>query len=87
MERSALIAARVKHGLNQAELAAAVGCSQQMISAIEAGTRNPGIRLARLISDAVDEPFDVVFPDIMANLRALINNKSWFAVRNEAKGG
>jgi DNA-binding XRE family transcriptional regulator len=44
-----LRALRVSHDLTQAQLAQAVGCSQEMIAQIESGKKQPGPRLARKI--------------------------------------
>lgn len=74
--RGALVMARNEVGLSQEQLAEAVGCSQQFVSMIEAGQRNPGLKMARKIADAVHAPVERLFPDIVETFRALLNNTS-----------
>ena len=41
---------RLSHNLTQAELASDLGCSQEMVAEIEAGTKEPGGKLNSVIS-------------------------------------
>ena len=50
---------RVKRGLAQAELAAAVGVSGRTISRIEDGSKDPSLNLLRKIADALDGELEV----------------------------
>lgn len=74
--REALVVARNVKGLSQEDLANLVGCTQQYISLIESGARNPSPQMAKRIADAVGRPIGSLFPDIIDAFRALLNNGS-----------
>jgi transcriptional regulator with XRE-family HTH domain len=74
-ERVALVKARQEANMSQLALAEAVKCTQQYISAIEAGTRTPTPQMAKRLADAVRKSVDEVFPDIADFLRTLLDNK------------
>jgi putative transcriptional regulator len=79
-ERTALVEARTAKNMSQEDLAQAVGCSQQYVSMIEAGTRTPGLPMAKQIASVVGVPVDRLFPDIVEALRALLNNETLSSV-------
>lgn len=58
--------ARLRNRMNPvptpAELAQAVGCSDEQIRKLERGFNNPGLRLARRLSAVLGASLDEVFP-------------------------
>jgi transcriptional regulator with XRE-family HTH domain len=48
--------ARIKKGMNQQQLAEALGCTQAAVSQFEGGTREPGPSIRRRIKEALLEP-------------------------------
>jgi putative transcriptional regulator len=59
---SPMRAARIWGGLSQDELAEAVGCSRETISAVERGTSLPSVTLALAIARALETSVDELFP-------------------------
>lgn len=60
--RKELIAARGE--VSQSQVARDIGISQQYLSKIESGERNPGFRIACTISAYYNLPINYLFPDI-----------------------
>ena len=54
-----VIAARIKEGLTQAELAARVGTSQANISKLEHGGLNPSFEMAQRVADGLGKKLRV----------------------------
>lgn len=63
-KRKALIEARDRKGWKQEELAKMLDMTQQTISLIENGHRNPNIRTAKKLEMLYDIPMESLFPDI-----------------------
>ncbi|WP_225048641.1 helix-turn-helix transcriptional regulator [Lacticaseibacillus kribbianus] len=61
MTNTKMKAARVAHGLTQAELADLIGVTRQTIGAIEKGDYNPTIQLCRSICRALDQTLNDLF--------------------------
>lgn len=62
--RTLLIKLREQNNLKQEELAKVLGTSQQNISLIENGRRNPSIKLAKKFEIFYKKPMEELFPDI-----------------------
>lgn len=56
---SQIIAARLKQGLTQAELAAKIGTQQSAIARLESGTYNPSIQLLAKVAAATHSHLSV----------------------------
>ena len=61
MRNNRMRAARAERGMNQADLAAAVGVTRQTISMIESGNYNPTLRLCLGICRALGKTLDQLF--------------------------
>lgn len=66
--RKELIEARGE--VSQSQVAHEIGISQQYLSKIESGERNPGFRIACIISNYYNLPINYLFPDIFKNKHA-----------------
>ena len=57
--------AREERGIGQLELAIAIGCTPQHISAIERGVKTPSLQTFVAIASALQVPADVLLQDAM----------------------
>ncbi|KXS41414.1 MAG: hypothetical protein AWU54_1635 [Candidatus Frackibacter sp. T328-2] len=67
-ERTLLKSIRIDNGLNQEELAEILDTTQQNISLIENGKRDPSIRLAKKFEILYQKSMEKLFPDIFSGL-------------------
>lgn len=74
--RSKLIALRKERGWRQDDVATKLGSTQQTISFIENGKRNPSIKLAKKFELLFEEPMENLFPDIFLNIQTTYRNIS-----------
>jgi len=58
---------REKAGMTQRDLAKRLGCSQNYIPALEAGTRRPGPRLRLQLMEVLGCKFEELFQVVMVN--------------------
>lgn len=66
-KRKLLIELREKNDLFQKDVAELIGTTQQNISLIENGERNPSLILAKKLETLFDTPMESLFPDIFLN--------------------
>ena len=70
--RKHLKISRITAGFSQSQLSTIVGVSQQTIAKWERGITTPSqFGHLRALEDALDEPADMLFPDIFENDTAL----------------
>lgn len=62
--RYTLTKARDSRQLSQKELGDELGTTQQAISLLETGTRNPSLIMAKTLGDFFNIPMEELFPDI-----------------------
>ncbi|MCK8824692.1 helix-turn-helix transcriptional regulator [Fuchsiella alkaliacetigena] len=62
--RDKMIAKRTAKNWSQEKLASKIGTSQQNISLIENGKRNPTLKLAKKLEIVLEEKMENLFPDI-----------------------
>ncbi|WP_408955791.1 helix-turn-helix transcriptional regulator [Natroniella sp. ANB-PHB2] len=67
--RELLISKRKSRNWSQNDIAQRLGTSQQSISPIENGRRDPTIRLAKKFELLFDEPMESLFPDIFLGIK------------------
>lgn len=67
-QRNYLIKLREENELHQEDIAEMLGVTQQTISLLERGRRNPSIKLAKKFEILFSEPMEKLFPDIFLNL-------------------
>jgi transcriptional regulator with XRE-family HTH domain len=67
MKRELLITLRGTK--SQDKLAKELGISQQFLSAIELGVRNPNVKLMKKFEEYFKVPMEELFPDIFMNIR------------------
>jgi putative transcriptional regulator len=65
MKRELLI--KLRGPKSQEELAKELGISQQFLSAIELGIRNPNVKLMKKLEEYFKVPMEELFPDIFLN--------------------
>lgn len=74
--RNKLINKRKYNGWSQEEVANKLGISQQLISLIEQGKRNPSLKMAKNMELLYETPMEELFPDIFLKLHTTnCNNK------------
>jgi transcriptional regulator with XRE-family HTH domain len=65
MKRELLI--KLRGSKSQEKLAKELGISQQFLSAIELGKRNPNVKLMKKLEEYFRVPMEELFPDIFIN--------------------
>lgn len=67
--RRRLIKTRESHSLRQEDIAQKLGITQQTVSLIETGKRDPSLQLAKKFELLYDIPMEELFPDIFLELQ------------------
>lgn len=75
MHRTLLTYLREKEGWKQDELAEVLNVSQQTISLIETGKRNPSIKLAKKYEILFQKSMEELFPDIFLDIKTTKCNR------------
>lgn len=68
LKREYLIKLREKNGWLQEDVANKTGTTQQTVSLLENGKRNPSIKLAKSFEILFEEPMENLFPDIFLTI-------------------
>lgn len=63
-KRERMIAERKARKWSQAQLGKEIGCSAEMISAIESGRSNPGLEVSMKLELVLETPFFELFSDL-----------------------